>query len=210
MVEEAVQVARDQGPEAISVRELARRLGVSHNAAYRHFAHRNDLMTAVAGYAYGELVGTMQRRLNDVEAADPVLRARLRLAAIGRAYVEFALSQPGLFRVASTAGSVTGPDQAPDHVQDHEADPGPYAVLAQVLDELVDVGFLAAEARPGAEATCWSTLHGFSVLNIDGPLAGMDRDERAATLDIVLASLDRSYAATTGATVDPSDIASAR
>ena len=198
LVEAAVAAARTDGPAGIGVRELARRVGVSHSAAYRHFAHRDDLLAEVATRAMTGLVDAMQRRLDDVDVTEPVLRARCRLAEIGRAYVAFALAEPGLFRVAFTAHSGVPEDQA--------AAGRPYALLGEVLDGLVDVGFLAPSARVGAETTCWAAVHGFSVLSSDGPLALMPADERERELDRVLAAIDRSYAATTGSVVVPGDV----
>jgi AcrR family transcriptional regulator len=56
LVEAAVEVVREGGPEALSLRELARRVGVSHAAAYRHFADRDALVDAVAEQAMAALV----------------------------------------------------------------------------------------------------------------------------------------------------------
>jgi len=201
MVSEAVEVTREQGPDAVVVRELARRLGVSHNAAYRHFAHRDDLVAAVAARAHDALMENMERELAQVPGSDPVLRARRRLATLGRAYVAFALAEPGLFRIAFAPQAV-GRGMIPSS--------GPYHLLAQALDELVDVGFLAAAARSGAEITCWSAVHGFSALTIEGPLTALDSAERATAVDQVLVAIDRSYAATTGSASDPADILVAR
>lgn len=197
LVEEAIAAARESGPSGLGLRELARRVGVSHNAAYRHFAHREDLVGEVAAHAMDRLVAAMRARLDELDGPDaqdgldPVVRARLRLAAVGRAYVEFALAEPGLFRVAFTAdprGAVAGAMLTE----------GPYLVLCQVLDEMVEVGFLAPPARVGADVTCWSLVHGFSVLNLDGPLAGATPAERATALEQLLLAVDRSYAASTG------------
>lgn len=194
LVEEAIAAARERGPAGLGLRELARRVGVSHNAAYRHFADREDLVAEVAAHAMERLVAAMRVRLGEVDEvadAEPVLGARLRLAAVGRAYVEFALTEPGLFRVAFTAdpeGAVAGAMLTE----------GPYLLLCQVLDEMVEVGFLAPQARVGADVTCWSLVHGFSVLNLDGPLAGAPPAARAEALEQLLLAVDRSYAASTG------------
>ena len=186
LVAEAVGAVREEGPDGLSLRELARRVGVSHNAAYRHFAHRDDLVAAVAEHAMTGLVAAMERRLDAVEEPDPVLRARLRLAGVGRAYVEYALAEPGLFRVAF--GSRSG--DAADGVL-REA---PYVLLGRALDDLVDVGFLAAAARPGAEELCWSTVHGFSVLAM---AQHVRVTEVSAHLDRLLGAIDRSLWAST-------------
>lgn len=210
LVEEAVAVTRAQGADALALRDLARRVGVSHNAAYRHFADRHALVGAVAAHAMAELVRAMRARLDADEGAappvrrdDPVVRARRRLAGIGRAYVEFAIAEPGLFRVAfSRYSPVTAePDE---HASPADADP--YALLTAALDDLVRVGLLADDARPGAEEVCWSAVHGFASLSLDGPLAGAPVAERERALDHVLVAVDRSLAATTGTVADPGDV----
>ena len=54
------------------------------------------------------------------------------------------------------------------------------ALLSQVLDELVDVGELPAERRPGAEVLAWSAVHGLAMLVLEGPLRTLDADTRTA------------------------------
>ncbi len=192
LIDEAVTAVRDVGPGGLGIRSLARRIGVSHNAAYRHFADRDDLVSAVTDRDMAQLLRTMQRRLDEVDERDPVLRARRRLAEGGRAYVEYATTEPGLFRLAFGSMTDVGGD--------------PLTLLSELLDELVRVGFLAVEARLDAELTCWSTVHGFSILCVDGPLRESTAAERSTALDRVLVAIDRSYGATTGSPTSPSDI----
>ncbi len=187
LVEAAVEAVREKGPEGLALRELARRVGVSHNAAYRHFSDRDDLVDAVAERAMAELVAAVHRRLATVTETDPVARARRRLTAIGAGYVQFALAEPGLFRLLFTAYP-----EAPDG---KGADEDPYGMLNAALDDLVDVGYLPAQDRPGADVTCWSVVHGFAVLNVEGPLRGLDPADRAAALSSLLLSIDRGLGA---------------
>jgi hypothetical protein len=81
----------------------------------------------------------------------------------------------------------------------------PYGMLSETLDGLVDVGYLSPEARVGAEMTCWSAVHGFSVLHLDGPLGAAGIADRRAALDQVFVAIDRSYAASTGTPIGPDD-----
>ncbi|WP_162260985.1 MULTISPECIES: TetR/AcrR family transcriptional regulator [unclassified Nocardioides] len=201
LLEAAVATVAERGPQALVLRDLARQVGVSHNAAYRHFADRDELVTEVAAIAMERLVATLHERLERVSTDDPVLRARQRLAEIGRGYVEFAVAETGLFRLAfaSTATVATAGTSASRD---------PLALLATCLDELVAVGFLSPEARVDAEATCWSGVHGFSMLHIDGALSSADDAERDAALDGLLVAIDRSYGASTGTPTEPGDIVS--
>ena len=199
LVDAAADAVGDRGPDGLVLRDLARRVGVSHNAAYRHFANRDELVAEVAGRVMQQLVETMERRLGTVRTTDPVLRARRRLAEVGRGYVEFALAEPGLMRLAFSSVPAISDPQPP-------AAGDPLALLGQVLDELVAVGFLSAPARVGAEVTCWSAMHGFAVLSIDGALRGATSADREAGLERILTSIDRSYAATTGASTGFGDL----
>jgi AcrR family transcriptional regulator len=155
---------------------------VSHNAAYRHFADREELLAEIASVAADQLERAMLRRLDTVTEADPALRARARLRETGRAYIEFALAEPGLFGVAFCPLDV---EDAPA-----KATSGPYVLLGQVLDELVAAGALTPEARIGADVACWAGVHGLSVLLLDGPLRGLSAPERTAVVEKMLTTLE--------------------
>lgn len=200
LVHAAVAAARDRGPEGLALRELARTVGVSHNAAYRHFADRNAIVDEVATVAMEELVEQLQHEVDLVPADDAVLAARRRLAALGRGYVRFAVAQPGLFRTLFTAYPEVPTGEG------ETGKPDPYGMLNQALDGLVAVGFMAADAREGADSMCWSTVHGYSVLVTEGPLRGLAPAERDAILERMLEAIDRGYAATTGSATRPGEL----
>ena len=189
LVEAAVDVVREGGPEALSLRELARRVGVSHAAAYRHFADREALIDVVADRALEGLVSRVHRRVDAVDEADPVTAARRRLVEIGVGYVEFALAESGLFRLLFTAYP------APPDGKGDEPGEDPYGMLNAALDDLVTVGFLDAGLRAGADVTCWSAVHGFAVLNVEGPLRALSAEGRNTTLSGLLLGIDRGFGA---------------
>ncbi|KRB76349.1 hypothetical protein ASE01_15250 [Nocardioides sp. Root190] len=198
LIDAAADAVRERGPEDWSLRDVGRRVGVSHNAAYRHFAHRDDLVVVLSELTMARLVDALHQRLALVKGDDPVLRARRALAETGRGYVDFAISDPHLFRLAFTSTVATEPSPPPER--------DPYGVLSRVLDGLVEVGYLTPEARQDAELTCWSAVHGFSILCIEGPLRGAGDAERNGALEQVLVAIDRSYAATTGTVIGPDDL----
>lgn len=180
LVETGLAIARESGPDGVALREVARRVGVSHNAAYRHFADREALLKEIADRGGDLLNDAMVARLALVpDGLEPVARAQRRLREVGRAYVEFALAEPGLFRTAFMALSEDEP-MKPGLTD--EAEEGPYALLNRVLDELVEVGYLAPERRPAADITCWAGVHGLATLFLDGPLRGSPAEIRDAAM----------------------------
>jgi AcrR family transcriptional regulator len=185
LVDTAVELARSTGPDGVVLREVARRAGVSHNAAYRHFEDRAALLAEVADRAMAQLEDAMHARADAVRATDPVERAVERLGETGRAYVAFAIAEPGLFSVAFTS-----PESVAEH-RDQDASTGPYAFLNEVLDDLVGVGALSPERREGADAACWAMVHGFAELHVHGPLREVPAPARDAMLESVLAVIQR-------------------
>jgi AcrR family transcriptional regulator len=177
LIEASIALAREGGPDRVILREAARAAGVSHSAAYRHFADREALLAEVARYARNELAAEMLRRVNRTK--DP----RRRLRAVGIAYIDFALTEPGLFRTAFTSHPATSPHPATSRDTEHGRPTGgedpsqttaiaadPYEVLSQVLDEAQAAGLLDPRRRPGAEIATWSAVHGLAGLLLDGPL----------------------------------------
>lgn len=101
LTDAATQLAREGGPDAVVLRAAARATGVSAAAAYRHFADHGELLHAVRQRALSELADAMRRSLDSGEPlTDRGQESIRRLRALGRAYIEFALDNPGLFRTA--------------------------------------------------------------------------------------------------------------
>src|SRR5258707_12184894 len=101
LVAAGLELARAGGPDAVVPREATRMVGVVPNAAYRHFAGRDELLAAVCRAAMRELADRMAAGVARVRGkhGDPAA-ARRRLGAIGAAYLEFAREEPGLFATA--------------------------------------------------------------------------------------------------------------
>jgi AcrR family transcriptional regulator len=178
LADAATEMARTGGPEAIVLRAAAREAGVSAAAAYRHFTDHGELLQVVKQRAIDALAAAMRRSLDSgTPAADPAQEALRRLRALGSAYIEFALTDPGLFRTAFCRA-----EQPVPHVAERMASQGPYALVSGVLDELVEHGVLDSGRRQGAEIGAWSAVHGLATLLVDGPLAQLSPDERALAI----------------------------
>jgi AcrR family transcriptional regulator len=188
LVEAGLELARTGGPDAVVLREATRRVGVSPNAAYRHFADRAALLAAVSDAAQGLAADRMREQVLAAPAGiDAGDSARGRLRAIGAAYIGFAQDEPGLFRAAFTVpGDLR---EAFSASKAGSAGRTPFQLLADVLDDMVAAGTLPPASRPGREFLAWSAVHGLAMLVIDGPLRGltpdMIRDARDRLLDMV-------------------------
>ena len=168
LIAAGLELARAGGPDAVVLREATQMVGVVPNAAYRHFADRDELLAAVCTAAMREFAGRMAAGVARVRGkyGDPAAAQR-RLRAIGKAYLEFAHEEPGLFATAfalpqrhSYAPSDAGTGQ----------ERMPLDQLRAALDELVAAGILDQRRRDGIEFPIWSAVHGLAVLTGQGPL----------------------------------------
>ncbi|HET8591623.1 MAG TPA: TetR/AcrR family transcriptional regulator [Nakamurella sp.] len=188
MVSAALELARAGGPDAVVLREVARSVGVVPNAAYRHFADREELLAAVCAEAMRELATRMAANVRRVRGryGEPEA-ARRRLRAIGRAYVEFSRAEPGLFLTAFAL-----PHRHAYDAGDGEpgADRLPLDQLREVLDELVEAGVLDGRRRPGIEYPIWSTVHGLAVLTGQGPLRDLTDAARSRIAELTGAFIE--------------------
>jgi AcrR family transcriptional regulator len=169
LIEAGVALAREGGPGAVALREATRYVGVSPNAAYRHFADRDDLLAAVCGAAMLEMASRMEAAMVQVVApAGTPDGATARLTAIGQAYLDFAATEPGLFATAFAVPGHLAYAAAPGG-----AGPGgrsPLQLLQSALDDLVVTGAIPPDRRPDAEFPVWASVHGMAVLRSQGPL----------------------------------------
>jgi AcrR family transcriptional regulator len=174
LLDAGVDLARSGGPDAVVLRETTRRAGVVPNAAYRHYAGRDELVQAVRAAALSALAVAIERELAGLRRVrNPAELARANLRAVGTGYLQFAQDEPGLFR---TAFSVPDAAQgAADPAKAGESGLNPFQLLGAALDKFVDAGILPVERRQGAEFLAWSAVHGLAMLVIDGPLRVMTR-----------------------------------
>ncbi len=170
-----IEMARDGGPDAVVLREATRRVGVSPNAAYRHFADRDALLTAVSDECLARLATAIESLLATIPSGSDETVARAQLRAVGTEYVAFALDEPGLFRTAFSVPPSLERRAAPS-----KAGPSghsPLGLLGAALDQFVASGIMPPSRRPQAEFLAWSSVHGFAMLCIEGPLRALPREE---------------------------------
>ena len=149
----------EAGPSALSMREVARRAGCTHQAPYHYFANREAILAALVCEGFDELADRLAVAHDGLGSAD--LHAVL--VASGNAYVEFALCHPGVFRVMFRP-DVCDPERFPEVVQAGQRARRELARLAKAV--------MGDGAQVEAEVLIWSGVHGLASLLLDGPLAG--------------------------------------
>ncbi len=154
----AAAVIRERGLHGLSLRECARRLGVSHAAPYRHFGDKAAILGALIGEGFRGLLAAGHAAMEGV--ADP----EARLHAYGVAYVQYAVDAPEHFRVMFGA-----------ELEEKVMEPADTAAADEAFELLRTsvAALLAAEGRgdedplPGTLAY-WSLVHGLATLLVDG------------------------------------------
>jgi AcrR family transcriptional regulator len=174
LVEAALALLDETQDWAFSLREVARRAGVSHNAPYKHFPEKSDLLAAVAARGFEVLA---ERTLSSLEGQSD---ARARLLACGRAFVAHGVANPALYRLMFSA-VLTSPDAGRPPIEKAAA-AKTRAILDGALANAARSGaFPSSMANPGegaaASLAVWSILHGLTMLAIDdfvGPLKDVE------------------------------------
>lgn len=154
----SVDVIRKQGVEALNLRALATRLGVSSGAPYQHFASRADLLAAIAQEGFERL---QQDMASSRDAAPGDVGARLQ--ALCLAYVLFAGRHPGHFRVMFLADAHGAQSQALSAASRQAFD-----MLWHLVGDCQREGVAPAGEQGLLTLTAWSLVHGLASLWADG------------------------------------------
>jgi AcrR family transcriptional regulator len=149
----ALALISEVGPQAFTLREVARRAGVSHNAPYRHFRDKDELLALVAVQGFERLIAAMKRSA----ARGSTAEERFRLC--GRGYVSFALRWPQHFRVMFDLPS--GRDKYPEHAK---AGDEAFATLLAFVVECQEAGVLSRGNPEPLAFMAWSMVHGIAKL----------------------------------------------
>ena len=161
LIDAAIALISEEGISDLSLRQVARRVGVSHNAPYRHFEDKEALLAAVAEQGFQSLKVAMESARQGI----PIGTSQC-LEAIGIAYVNFALAQPFHYRLM---------------FGDYRCNPSNYSALTEaahqsfmILVNTIRAGqsagiFRAADPINMAQVA-WSLVHGQSMLALDNKL----------------------------------------
>ena len=169
LIDTALEIVTEEQNWTFSLRELARRAGVSHHAPYNHFAEKQDLLGAVAVVGFERLRDGMLRAMAGIDAPEALVEV------IGRTYVRLGLENPALYRLMFGAALAdAGPGDRPTVAR--AAGARARAVLEEVIERGARSGAfaVAADSREDqilAAHVFWSAVHGLTMLVIDDLLA---------------------------------------
>lgn len=182
LLQGAVRVIAELGPAAFTLREVARRAGVSHNAPYRHFRDKDALLAAVAAQGFRELTRAMR------EAGERQSNALDKLKQSGLAYVAFAVRRPEHFTVMFEAPVCANKD--PEYLQ---ASTEAFNTLVAHIKDCQKGGQLPAGNTLERTLYAWAVVHGIAKLAIAGRLPFRTN---AALLKFAKFAIDESVSGT--------------
>ena len=178
LVAEAIKLVRIEGPNHLSLREVAANCKVSPSAAYHYFPDKDSLVSAIGDYCFQELARIQEEAISKV-VGNSAKAAKARLRESGRSYFQWAKKDPNLFRLMFGGFcSINKTDEA-------DQDPA-YLMLVRVLDDLLTHGVITKAARQNAELAAWPAVHGATTLIIEGHIP---EEAYEAVLDTVEAAL---------------------
>lgn len=165
VLDEVERIVEDDGLETVSLRACAKRVGVSHSALFRHFSDKRHVLTAFAIRSAHRMAHAIEQKVAKAEPGEKFLAA-------GLAYIDYAMRNPGPFRVVFREDVIEPTDldyrQAMDklgaclaiggHGGGNDLSLGPKALLA------------------------WASVHGIATLHVDGSLSRDVSEDRLESL----------------------------
>jgi AcrR family transcriptional regulator len=168
LVEAALDLLKEKGPAGVTLREAARRAGVTHAAPYRHFADKEALLAELAEEGFVRLRAEIEQAMTGVPT-------EALLEVLGVVYVRFARKNPSQFRVMF--GAEIGDKRRYASVM--RADQAVFDLSCDAIGKMQEAGLMAAGNPARLGLVQWSMLHGVAALVVDGQMerAGV-RDEQ--------------------------------
>jgi AcrR family transcriptional regulator len=184
IVRAALEILCETQSLEFSLRELARRAGVSHNAPYKHFADKRELLAAVSAAGFEMLT---KRMAGDIAGR---VDAREQLFAMLRAYIAHGVENPALYCLMFV-GYLSGPDHVRPAIELAEAEKTKHllagVIVAGGLGRAIPHTSRNERKIAGAILACWSLVHGLTLLLADG-LVG-PREKSGALADRLVQGL---------------------
>jgi AcrR family transcriptional regulator len=195
----AIEVMAEKGVSQFSLSELARSVGVTPAAAYKHFADKDSLLLELAQHGFAELRQAFERVAPKAKPASNARQAKQRFELIGEAYLKFGLKEPALFQL------IFGKGASPfrQGISSSGERTPTFAYFAEALDALHEFGLIAEPPTAHDQWFAWSAIHGATELLIAG-VSGLATPKEAAGIitDAVVRSLVGSSKSTAAVAKD--------
>jgi len=160
LIAAGVELLAEAGTDALTLREIARRAGVSHGAPRRYFPTHQALLAAIAREGYRKLGRLVAETIGDSEA-----EPREALLALGRRYVDFARDEPGMFALMFRHDLLRG-----NNIGLRDESTPLFGVLTQLIDPPAQAAALWAALHGIAQLWTWGTLQVVTGLESPEPL----------------------------------------
>lgn len=160
VIDTAMAMLHENRGWQFTLREISRRAGVSHAAPYKHFADKASLLTEMAHIGFDRL-----REALIPDEAKPTGTLRDAFFGMARAYIGFATTNPGLYRLMFSADAGKPADVHLDVRALAACEP-----LIELLERGQAEGSLRQRGVRGQMAACWGQMHGLALLTLDGIL----------------------------------------
>lgn len=182
LLDSSLALIEEEGLQGLSLREVARRAGVTHQAPYHHFKDRAAILAALADEGFVLLLASMQAEQEKAHRAPGA-----QLAAAGRGYVHFALAHPAHFRLMFRPELCEGAEPS-------LAGAAAYGLLVEAVTAVQQGGEAPRREAATQIALCWSAVHGLASLLLDGGMGAEDPKRVAREMMALLTRLFASAA----------------
>ena len=182
IIDEALSSIEQNSIVSLSLRNIARSLGISHNAPYRHFPDKESLLVEIATRGFTQLHQELQQAYDH----SPI-DARQRLDNIGVAYIEYAINNKTYYQVMFSDRQLIC-DKYPDLAKISQA---AFEVLLNAIKAGQDSQIFIPENTLKLARICWSTTHGVSTLAIDNQFGVANDSEILDLAKVATATLSR-------------------
>lgn len=185
LVSETAKIVAAEGRQSVTIRELAKRLGVSRNAPYRHFTDKNELLCAVAEVAFYEFANVLKEARN--HSGDTALQ---QLYKMGIAYLEFSQANGAIYKLMFNDPLISE-NKTPSLQQASDAT---FGVLLEMLKYCQQQGVINRQSEELQAMFVWSSIHGLSsiLLDTNDQKVANKQQKVASTLEMVLRGLGAS------------------